>query len=103
MTALRSILFNILFYGIWTPLVCIGALPVLLLPGHKATVRISEFYQYGAYLLEKFILGLDYEIRGAEFRPQDGTACLIAAKHFSAYETLKLFLLFDDPAIILKR
>lgn len=103
MTALRSILFNILFYGIWTPFMCISALPVLLLPGHKATVRISEVYQYGTYVLEKFILGLDYEIRGEEFRPKSGTACLVAAKHFSAYETLKLFILFEDPAIILKR
>lgn len=103
MTAFRSILFNFLFYGVWTPFVCIAALPVLILPGHKPTLRISEFYQYGTYLLEKFVLGLNYEIRGAEFRPKDKTACLVAAKHFSAYETLKLFLLFDDPAIILKR
>ncbi len=51
----------------------------------------------------KYVLGLDYEIRGQEYRPTDGTTCLIGAKHYSAYETLHLFLLFKDPAIILKR
>lgn len=103
MMMIRSIFFNILFYGVWTPVVCIAALPVVLIPGRKATLKVAEFFQYGTQFLEKYILGLDYEIRGLEYRPKDHTACLVGAKHYSAYETLKLFLLFKDPAIILKR
>ncbi len=103
MNAVRSILFNILFYGFWTPLICIMCLPVLLIPSRTPTLKIAIFYQLGTQFLEKFILGLTYEIRGLEFKPADKTSCLVASKHYSAYETLKLFLLFDDPAIILKR
>jgi len=54
------------------------------------------------YFLERFILGLDYEVRGQENLPQDGSF-IIAAKHQSAYETLKLHMLFKDPAVILKK
>lgn len=102
MTALRCLVFNFLFYLVWTPLVCIGMAPALLMPRSYA-LNVAVGYQKGAYYLEKYILGLDYEIRGQEYRPKPGTACLIGAKHQSAYETLKLFILFDDPAIILKK
>lgn len=102
MTAIRSILFNILFYGVWTPLICITMAPCLLLP-RGFTVWVADFYQDGAYILEKYILGLDYEVRGLEHRPPKGTTYLVGAKHFSAYETLKLYRLFGDPTIILKR
>ena len=102
MMALRSIIFNILFYGVWTPLICIGMMPCLLLP-RGFTVWVASFYQDGAYILEKYILNLDYEVRGWENRPAKGTAYLAAAKHYSAYETLKLYALYDDPTIVLKR
>jgi 1-acyl-sn-glycerol-3-phosphate acyltransferase len=102
MTALRSIVFNILFYGVWTPLVCICMMPCLIFP-RGFTVWVASFYQDGAYVLEKYILDLDYEVRGLEHKPAKGVAYLAAAKHYSAYETLKLYALFDDPAIVLKR
>jgi 1-acyl-sn-glycerol-3-phosphate acyltransferase len=103
MTKIRSILFNILFYGIWTPFACTAGLPATALPNRKATLWVAQTYQKGAHILMKYVLGLDCEIRGEEYRPKDGTSCLVGAKHYSAYETLHLFLLFDDPAIILKR
>lgn len=102
MDKLRSLAFNILFYGVWTPLICITGLPFLLF-GRKGALWISRFYTDGAYVLEKYILGLDYEIRGIENRPDANTPYLVAAKHQSAYETVKLFRLFRDPTIILKR
>jgi len=43
---------------------------------------------------------LHYQVVGEEKVP-DG-AFIVAAKHQSAWETLKLELLFDDPAIVLK-
>lgn len=102
MDKIRSVIFNILFYGIWTPIVCICMMPCLLFP-RAFTVWVASFYQRGAYILEKYILGLEYEVRGLEHRPPHGTAYLVAAKHQSAYETMKLYALFGDPTIILKR
>ncbi len=52
--------------------------------------------------MEKYILGLDYQVIGAENIPESGSF-IIASKHQSAYETLKLFILFDKPAIIYKK
>ncbi len=53
-------------------------------------------------ILERLILGLKFEIRGLENLPAKGPY-LIASKHQSAYETTKLHILFDDPAIVLKK
>lgn len=102
MNAIRSIIFNILYYGIWTPLVCICMAPCLIFP-RGFTVWVASFYQDGAYFLEKHILNLDYEVRGLEHRPPAGVSYIAACKHYSAYETLKLYALFGDPTIVLKR
>lgn len=101
MTFLRSLIFNILFYGIWTPLICISMAPCLLLP-RGFTVWVATLYQDGPYYLAKYILGIDYELRGSEHRPANG-AYLVASKHQSAYETLILYQLFGDPTIVLKK
>ena len=53
-------------------------------------------------LLEKYLLGLDYIVTGHEHLPTSGPY-IVAAKHQSAYETLKLPLLFARPVVILKR
>lgn len=45
---------------------------------------------------------LDYEVTGLENMPQDNR-CIYAAKHQSAWETVKLHLLFNDPVIVLKK
>ncbi len=102
MMYIRSILFNILFYAVWTPLVCIALMPSLLMP-RKITARVAATYQKGEYYLEKYILGLDYELRGVEHRPANNQPYLVASKHYSAYETMRLYQLFDDPTIILKK
>src|SRR5688500_4062227 len=99
---IRSIIFNILFYGILTPAVCIFMFPALLFP-RKAALWVSKTYQQWAHLLEKYVMGLDYEVRGLENMPKGTNTYLAASKHYSAYETLKLFLLFDDPTIIMKK
>ena len=51
--------------------------------------------------LLKHVVGLDYELRGAEKLPQG--PCLVAAKHQSAWETFALVPLFRDPALLMKR
>jgi len=102
MMYIRSIVFNILYYAIWTPIVCICMLPCLIFP-RAFTVWVASFYQKGTYVLEKCILDLDYEVRGLEHRPPRGQSYIVGAKHQSAYETLKLYDLFGDPTIILKK
>lgn len=92
----RSILFLGAFYGT-TALMCIVALPSLLFPdGPSIAIRV---YERLLTSLERDILGLTYEVRGVVPKGP----CIIAAKHYSAYETLKLHLLLSNPAIILKR
>ena len=97
---IRSSLFNILFYAL-TGFMCVALLPTLFLPRrfYMGTVHI---FVRNVYFLERTILGLKYEIRGAENLPSHGPY-IIAAKHQSAYETLKLHILFKDPAVILKK
>ena len=100
MIFLRSILFNIFFYG-FTAIACILLVPTLLLP-RSTVLKVTKFYLDVVALIEKYILGLTYEVRGIEYQPKEGTY-IAAAKHQSAYETLKLYHLFGDPTIVLKK
>lgn len=100
MILLRSILFNIAFYGT-TALACVLCLPGLLLPTKQAML-IVKFFVGSVHFFEKHLLGLDYEVRGWEHVPKEG-AFIVAAKHQSAYETMKLHVLFDYPAVVLKK
>jgi 1-acyl-sn-glycerol-3-phosphate acyltransferase len=97
---IRSILFNICFWA-WSIVVCISIIPFIY-ASKKTTLRISHIFNNGVYFIEKYVLGLDYEVRGLENLPKEGPY-LIAAKHQSAYETMKLHRLFGDPSIILKQ
>ncbi|MCB9988937.1 MAG: 1-acyl-sn-glycerol-3-phosphate acyltransferase [Rhodospirillales bacterium] len=97
---LRSTLFNMALYGT-TALMCVVCLPGLLLP-KKQAMGIVALFVHTVHFLEKYIAGLDYEVRGIENLPQSG-AYIVAAKHQSPYETFKLNILFNDPAIVLKR
>jgi len=100
MIFLRSTLFNIAFYVV-TAMLCVVCLPGLLLPRKGAVIIIRTFVKT-VYFLEKNIMGLDYEVRGLEHIPKEG-AFIVAAKHQSPYETMKLHILFDFPAVVLKK
>ena len=97
---IRQIFFNIAFYGA-TTLFCIVLTPAMILP-RSLFIKGLNAYFHSVHLIEKYVLGLDFEIRGTENIPKSG-AFLVAAKHYSAYETMKLHLLFNDPAIIMKK
>lgn len=99
MIVLRSLLFNAAFFG-WSALVCLGLCWTLLLP-RPAMMRVVRWYMGGIGFLERNLMGLHYEVVGRENLPAG--PCIIAAKHQSAWETLKLQELFADPAIVLKR
>jgi 1-acyl-sn-glycerol-3-phosphate acyltransferase len=101
MTLLRQILFNIVFY-VFTAVCCILYVPFALMP-RKIYVVVLRRYFLNVHLIEKYILGLDYELRGVEHLPPVGTSYIAAIKHYSEYETMKLYPIFNDPAIILKK
>jgi 1-acyl-sn-glycerol-3-phosphate acyltransferase len=98
---LRSTIFNVVFYT-YTLLGCILAIPFLLLSPSAFVNIVVKTWCKGVHVLERVILGLNYEIKGIEHLPESGPY-IIAAKHQSPYETLKLHLLFDMPSIILKK
>tara|TARA_Y100001936_G_C16080045_1_gene677049 strand:+ start:98 stop:856 length:759 start_codon:yes stop_codon:yes gene_type:complete len=97
---IRAILFNITFYGA-TAVLCFLYLPSLLLP-RPIFIKVITSYFQTMYFIERTVLGLKMEVRGLENLPKKGSY-IVASKHQSAYETLKLFILFGDPAIVYKR
>ncbi|MGY0778990.1 lysophospholipid acyltransferase family protein [Azospirillum argentinense] len=100
MIFLRSLAFNVAFY-VWTAVICVGILWSLLLP-RRSMIRVITWYFGTVSWLERTLVGIRYEVRGREHVPQSGSF-LLAAKHQSAWETMKLHFLVNDPAIILKR
>ena len=97
MILFRSILFNIWFalVSVALNLIC---LPALLLP-RKVTMHASKFWSITVLWGLKVFAGVDYEIRGPI--PQGGV--LVASKHISMWDTLILYLLLHDAAVVLKR
>lgn len=96
---IRSLAFNLVFY-VWTAICCFGIFWVLVIP-RKAMIWVVCRYLDSLYLIERMILGLNYTVVGREHIP-DGPY-ILAAKHQSTWETMKLHLLVDDPAVVLKR
>lgn len=101
MAALRSILFNICFFGgslFWS----VVLLPFLFLP--PAGVHRVVSAAYGGYLalICRYVMGLKLELRGLENLPATGSY-ILAAKHQSAYETFTLTFMLRGSAMVLKR
>ena len=73
---------------------------LLVLPRRMCLAVVGRILQFWLWAL-KVLTGLTYEVRGRENLPQG--PCLIASKHQSAFETIALQVILDDPAIVLKR
>lgn len=101
MTFLRSLLFHCAFYAC-NLFLCVAMIWVLVLPRRWAFKCLFYGYFNILYQLEKYILGLDYRVTGREHIPTDGSY-IIAMKHQSVYETLKMFHIFGDVRILLKK
>lgn len=100
MNLIRALLFNVCFYGL-TAIMCVLLIPFLILP-RTWLINAVRFYEIMVLWIETHVLGLKLEIRGLENLPKE-RPYIVAAKHYSAYETIKLYYLFRTPAIILKR
>ena len=99
MILLRSLLFNLVFYG-WTVLLGVLALPMVLAP-RRAVMRFGTWWSGSVLWLARVIAGIDYEFRGADRIPRGSV--IIAMKHQSAWDTLAVPVLISDAAIVLKR
>jgi 1-acyl-sn-glycerol-3-phosphate acyltransferase len=95
----RSLLFNAVFYVTTVLFVVLGS-PLLFGPRRWAMAALALHARTELWLL-KHIVGLTFQLRGAEKLPQG--ACLVASKHQSAWETFALIPLFRDPALLMKR
>ena len=95
---IRSLVFNVVFYLATAVILLLGS-PLLFGPRSWAMTGL-RFHARVCLWLQKWIVGTEMEVRGRENLP-DG-ACLIAAKHQSAWDTFALIPVFDDPALVMK-
>jgi 1-acyl-sn-glycerol-3-phosphate acyltransferase len=97
MILFRSFLFAIWFVMV-TVVIFIGALPSLLLP-RTVIVRISRLWSRATFFGLRVLAGIDCQVRG----DVPAGPVLIASKHMSMWDTMGLYLLIWDPAVVLKR
>jgi len=96
-TFLRSAIF-FAWFALVSATMAILFLPVLAMP-RKATVWMSRQWSALVFWGLRAFAGTGFEVRGP--RPPDGV--LVASKHMSMWDTLALYLMLDDPAVVLKR
>jgi len=99
MLALRSLLFNILFYAnilLWQ----IALIPTFFMPRRVLNRCLQSWARSNMWLM-RMVVGTRVEFRGIENIPKGGL--LVASKHQSFWETFALLPYFDDPAFVLKR
>jgi len=99
MTAIRSFLFNTVFF-VGGFVFAIVLLPCLVLPRRASQAGLKLWGATMMWFL-KLIAGLNYEVRGLENLPSE--PCIFACKHQSAWETGMFHQLVHDPAYILKK
>jgi len=95
----RALAFNFAFFA-WTAIVGTIGLPFLAAP-RAAAMRFGQFWARSVLVLLRVIVGLDHQVRGLDRIPRGG--CIIAMKHQSAWDTLILPAVLNDPAVVLKR
>jgi 1-acyl-sn-glycerol-3-phosphate acyltransferase len=94
---LRSAIF-FLWFALVSAAICIVFLPALVLP-RKITVWMSRRWSALNFWGLRIIAGITFEVRGT--LPPNGV--LVAAKHMSMWDTMAVYYLLHDPAIVLKR
>lgn len=95
---IRSFLYALAFY-VTTVLFLVLGVWLLVAPRSWAMAGLKLHGRTSVWLL-KVICGTGLEVRGAEKLPK--CACLVVAKHQSAWDTFALIALLRDPAIVLK-
>jgi 1-acyl-sn-glycerol-3-phosphate acyltransferase len=96
---IRSLLFNAAVYLNFLVQAVLFS-PVLLLP-ERMVWPVARFWVRSTLWLHRVIVGIDDEIRGRENIPEGGL--IVASKHQSAWEALRLVELLPRPSFIVKR
>jgi 1-acyl-sn-glycerol-3-phosphate acyltransferase len=97
MAPVRSALFATVFYA-GTVVAVLLALPVSLLGTRPLRAWAHGWARYHRWCAA-WLLGIRSRVEG---HPPAGAA-LVAAKHQSMFETIEIFLLLREPAVVLKR
>lgn len=96
---LRSLAFHAAFY-LTTMLIMIVALPLFFAP-RGWVIGAWKLHARIVILLLRMIAGVRIEVRGHEHLPEG--ACIVAAKHQSAWDTIAPMAYLNAPAVILKQ
>jgi 1-acyl-sn-glycerol-3-phosphate acyltransferase len=97
--ALRSLLFNVVFYALMIVMMVLCA-PVMLF-GRDASLGAVRLFARWSMALHRSMTGIRHEFRGFDAIPRTG--CLIAVKHQSTWETMALVPRIEHPAFVLKQ
>ena len=100
MLAIRSLIFNFLFYAV-TLLYMIAFTPFFFLAPRKRAWFVPKFWARTHLWLMKKIVGTDHVVKGLENLPEG--SYIIAPKHQSAWDTFAFLPWWPDPVYILKR
>jgi 1-acyl-sn-glycerol-3-phosphate acyltransferase len=95
----RTLLYNVLFYVIFAVIAVVLA-PTMLLP-QRHIWFVPKLWATVSLWLHRIICGVGEEIQGLENIPDGGF--LVACKHQSTWEALRLVTLFPKPAFVFKR
>ena len=99
MTALRSLLFNAVFFVSGAVFLSL-TLPSLLMP-RRVSIMVGNLWFPFVIKALRAICGIGYEIRGTENLP--ATPSIIAAKHQSAWDTFAFLTFIEDGAYVIKK
>ena len=98
MIVLRSLVFAVVFYVNTAAFLVCGSW--LLLAPRRWAMEGLRLHGLASLWWLKAICGTRVEVRGRDKLPRG--ACLIAAKHQSAWDTFALIPVFRDPAMVMK-
>jgi 1-acyl-sn-glycerol-3-phosphate acyltransferase len=98
--AVRSVVFNVLFYAIMIVTMIITA-PWSLVLSRDHLMSFVRAWARSSLVLMRQVCKLDYEIRGMENMPKGGF--IFAGKHQSFWETFAFIPYLHDPCYIIKR
>ena len=97
MASVRALLFY-LGAAAWTVVLGILFVPMLILP-RGVLVRASRFWARGMLDWLRITVGLGHRVAGDAPR----APVIVACRHQSAWETLAIAVVLDDPAIVMKQ
>jgi 1-acyl-sn-glycerol-3-phosphate acyltransferase len=98
-TALRSIIFNVVFYVNLALFLLLGS--VFFVAPRKWAIRALQAWAKTSLWWLRMICGTRIEVRGLEHIPPG--PILVAGKHQSFWETFAVLPYLDDPCMVLKK